>query len=90
LALAMSSHNPFPSYLNSMRSPNEILSDIHLGGAIMWIGGDALMLLLLIPLVVRWLKFETIRTKQIDAELRARLQTRQARRDLPRVARPGE
>jgi cytochrome c oxidase assembly factor CtaG len=69
LALAMSSHNPFPSYLNSMRSPNEILSDIHLGGAIMWIGGDALMLLLLIPLVVRWLKFETIRTKQIDAEL---------------------
>jgi putative copper resistance protein D len=69
LALAMSSHNPFPSYLATMRSPNEILSDIHLGGAIMWIGGDALMLLLLIPLVVRWLKFETIRTRQIDAEL---------------------
>lgn len=69
LALAMSSHNPFPSYLNSMRSPHEILSDIHLGGAIMWIGGDALMLLLLIPLVVRWLKFETARTKEIDAEL---------------------
>lgn len=69
LALAMSSHNPFPAYLNSMRSPHEILNDIHLGGAIMWIGGDALMLLLLIPLVVRWLKFETLRTREIDAEL---------------------
>ena len=69
LALAMSSHNPFPSYLASMRSPNEILSDIHLGGAIMWIGGDALMLLLLIPLVVRWLTYETRRTREIDAEL---------------------
>lgn len=69
LALAMSSHNPFPSYNEMMLSPNQILSDIHLGGAIMWIGGDALMLLLLIPLVVRWLKFETVRTRQIDAEL---------------------
>ena len=69
LALAMSSHNPFPTYSDMMLSPNQILSDIHLGGAIMWIGGDALMLLLLIPLVVRWLKFETVRTRQIDAEL---------------------
>ena len=69
LALAMSSHNPFPAYVQSMRSPVEILNDIHLGGAIMWIGGDALMLLLLIPLVVRWLAFETQRTKEIDAEL---------------------
>jgi putative copper resistance protein D len=69
LALAMSSHNPFPTYAQSMRSPHEILNDIHLGGAIMWIGGDALMLLLLIPLVVRWLAYEAQRTKEIDAEL---------------------
>lgn len=69
LALAMSSHNPFPTYAQSMRSPADILNDIHLGGAIMWIGGDALMLLVLIPLVVRWLTFEAQRTKEIDAEL---------------------
>lgn len=69
LALAMSSHNPFPAYATMMRTPTEILNDIHLGGAIMWIGGDGLMLALLIPLVVRWVKYETRRTKEIDAEL---------------------
>lgn len=74
LALAMSTHNPFPEYLHSspMGSTNAtIISNIHLGGAIMWIGGDALMLLACIPITVVWLKWETIHTRELDAELDA-------------------
>ncbi len=74
LALAMSSHNPFPSY--AMSSPagstsTSILANIHLGGAIMWIGGDALMLLACIPIAVTWVRWETVRTKELDAQLDA-------------------
>jgi len=35
----------------------------------MWIGGDALMLLACIPMVVHWVRWETKNTKSIDAEL---------------------
>jgi cytochrome c oxidase assembly factor CtaG len=47
------------------------LSNIKLGGGIMWIGGDALMLLACIPIAVMWVKWETIRTKELDAILDA-------------------
>lgn len=74
LALAMSSHNPFPGYTQSSplgSSRASILANIHLGGAIMWIGGDALMLLACIPISVTWVRWETVRTKELDAELDA-------------------
>jgi hypothetical protein len=35
----------------------------------MWIGGDALMLLACIPITAAWVKWETQRTKVLDAEL---------------------
>jgi putative membrane protein len=72
LALAMSSHNPFPRYsvMSPMGATNQsILDNIHLGGAVMWIGGDSLMLLACIPLAVSWVRYETRRTKEVDAEL---------------------
>ena len=74
LALAMSSKNPFPGYRHTAplgSTSTSILSNIHLGGAIMWIGGDVLMLLACIPIAVAWVRFETIRTKELDAELDA-------------------
>ena len=74
LALVMSSHNPFPSYAAMAppgSSPGSILDNIHLGGAIMWIGGDALMLLACVPITVAWVKWETVRTKELDDELDA-------------------
>jgi len=74
LALVMSSHNPFPSYLvmaPAGSTERSILANIHLGGAIMWIGGDALMLLACIPIAVAWVKWETVHTKELDAELDA-------------------
>jgi hypothetical protein len=37
----------------------------------MWIGGDALMLLACIPIAVAWVKWETVRTRELDAELDA-------------------
>jgi putative copper resistance protein D len=74
LALVMSSRLPFSSYammapMGSSRS--WILSNVHLGGAIMWIGGDALMLLACIPIAVAWVKWETLRTRELDAQLDA-------------------
>ena len=38
----------------------------------MWIGGDALMLLACIPIAVVWVKWETVRTRELDAELDAK------------------
>jgi putative copper resistance protein D len=72
LALAMSSHNPFPVY-DMYRRPwgMSVLSDVRMGGAIMWIGGDALMLLALIPTVALWVRYEERRTIELDAELDA-------------------
>ena len=69
LALAMQTRNQFSGYEHLGRSPQAVLNDLHLGGAIMWIGGDALMLLALIPITVTWVRYETARTKVIDAEL---------------------
>jgi len=74
LALMMSNHLPFKGYLAMTpmgTSPSEALSNVHLGGAIMWIGGDALMLLACIPVVVQWVRWETRETKRTDAVLDA-------------------
>jgi cytochrome c oxidase assembly factor CtaG len=72
LALVMSSALPFPAYaaMAPTGSTKEwLLSNVHLGGAIMWIGGDALMLLACIPITAAWVRWETQRTKVLDEEL---------------------
>lgn len=72
LALVMTSHNPFPIFAMVPRDWGmSVLEDVHLGGAIMWIGGDALMLLAMIPATVRWVRYEDRRTIELDAELDA-------------------
>ncbi len=74
LALVMSSALPFPAYAAMAPAGSSkawLLSNVHLGGAIMWIGGDALMLLACIPITAAWVKWETARTKEIDEELDA-------------------
>ncbi len=74
LALVMASSVPFPAYASMApagSTPAWLLANVHLGGAIMWIGGDALMLLACIPITAAWVKWETARTKEIDAELDA-------------------
>jgi putative copper resistance protein D len=72
LALAMSSHNPFPVYDTVRRTWGpSVLTDVHTGGAIMWIGGDLLMLLAMIPAAVLWVRYEDAKTKELDARLDA-------------------
>jgi len=72
LALAMTAYNPFPAYLHTAptgSNASSILTNIHLGGAIMWIGGDGLMLLACIPIAIAWVRWETVRTRELDREL---------------------
>lgn len=45
VVLLMAPHSPFPAYE---------VSDVHLGGALMWAGGDGLMMLLLVALAGWW------------------------------------
>jgi putative copper resistance protein D len=72
LALDMTSHNPFPVYdvVHRPWGPT-VLADVHLGGAIMWIGGDFLMLLAMIPATVLWVRYEDQKTKELDTRLDA-------------------
>jgi putative copper resistance protein D len=74
LAIVMSNHQPIPSYAQMAPTGTSAawqLGNVHLGGAIMWIGGDALMLLACIPIVLIWVRWETLRTRELDAELDA-------------------
>ena len=74
LALAMETYNPFPRYaVMAPAGVNHawILNQVHLGGAIMWIGGDALMLVACAPIAVAWVRFENARTRELDRELDA-------------------
>ena len=74
LVLSMSSRVPFSNYAAMAPRGSSAawrLSNIKLGGAIMWIGGDALMLLACIPIAIMWVKWETIRTRELDAILDA-------------------
>ncbi len=74
LALVSSTSVPFSAYRSVAPSDAThawLLGNVHLGGAIMWIGGDALMLLACIPVTVAWVKWETVRTRELDAVLDA-------------------
>jgi putative copper resistance protein D len=72
LALVMTKQEPFSAYASMPRhwGPS-LIDDIHLGGAIMWVGGDLLMLFVLIPVAIAWLRYEDRKTKEIDAQLDA-------------------
>lgn len=72
LALTMMRENPFPAY-DAMRMDwmPRTIDDIHLGGAMMWIVGDLLMMAVLIPVAVLWLRYDAERTRELDAKLDA-------------------
>lgn len=72
LALVMSTHEIFPAYTAMHRTwGGPILIDLKTGGAIMWIGGDALMLGAMIPVAVQWMRDEDAKSVTVDAELDA-------------------
>ena len=72
LSLAGSAHEIFPAYLSTHRAwgPSYV-DDLHIGGSIMWVVGDTLMLWPMIPVALRWMHLEERKAERIDRELDA-------------------
>jgi cytochrome c oxidase assembly factor CtaG len=70
LTLVSTNHEIFPAFtaLHRTWGPS-LVTDLHIGGAIMWVGGDTLMIVGLIPIVVQWVRSEEERARRIDALL---------------------
>ncbi|HXW38330.1 MAG TPA: cytochrome c oxidase assembly protein, partial [Acidimicrobiales bacterium] len=70
LTLASTSHEVFSAYTAQHRSwgPSPVL-DLHIGGDIMWVGGDMLMFLGMAPVAVLWVRHEEQRALELDRQL---------------------
>jgi putative copper resistance protein D len=72
LSLAGATHELFPAYLATHRTWGpSLVVDLHVGGDIMWVVGDTLMLWPMIPVALRWMHMEERKAVRIDAELDA-------------------
>jgi cytochrome c oxidase assembly factor CtaG len=71
--LAGSAREMFPAYLATHRTwgPSYV-NDLHIGGSIMWVVGDTLMLWPMIPVAIRWMHMEERKAARIDRQLDAR------------------
>jgi cytochrome c oxidase assembly factor CtaG len=71
LSLDQAVHEMFPAYLaiHPTWSQARLTNDLHIGGVIMWVGGDTLMLWPMIPVALRWLHLEERRAVRVDKEL---------------------
>ena len=72
LSLAGATKEMFPAYLATHRvwGPTYV-NDLHIGGSIMWVVGDTLMLWPMIPVALRWMHVEERKAERIDRELDA-------------------
>jgi putative copper resistance protein D len=72
VSLNGATHELFPAFLATHRNWGPgLLQDLHLGGVIMWVGGDTLMLWPMVPVALRWMHLEERRGVRSDAELDA-------------------
>jgi cytochrome c oxidase assembly factor CtaG len=72
LTLSSETSEIFPAFTAEHRTWGpSLVTDLHVGGAIMWVGGDILMMLALIPVVVEWVRREERRATRFDRELAA-------------------
>jgi putative copper resistance protein D len=72
LSLDQATHELFPAYLSMHRTWGpSLVQDLHLGGVIMWVGGDTLMLWPMIPVALRWLHLDERKAVRIDRVLDA-------------------
>jgi putative copper resistance protein D len=72
LSLDSAVHEMFPAYLALHRNWGpSLVDDLHIGGVIMWVGGDTLMLWPMIPVALRWMHLEERRAVRVDRELDA-------------------
>jgi cytochrome c oxidase assembly factor CtaG len=70
LSLAGESHEIFPAYFATHRTwgPSYV-TDLHVGGDIMWVVGDTLMLWPMIPVALRWMHMDERKAERLDREL---------------------
>ena len=72
LSLDNETHEIFTYYLTMHRGWGpSLLTDLHIGGVIMWVGGDTLMMAALIPVAIQWMHQEERRGVRSDRELDA-------------------
>ena len=73
LSLDQAVHEMFPAYLavHPTWSQGRLTNDLHIGGVLMWVAGDTLMLWPMIPVALRWLHLEERRAERVDKELDA-------------------
>ena len=72
LSLVQERHEIFPVYTAMHRTWGpSLVTDLHLGGTIMWVGGDSLMTLAMIPVAIGWMRYEDRRAVRTDRELDA-------------------
>jgi cytochrome c oxidase assembly factor CtaG len=72
LALDQAHRELFPAYLAFHRTWGpSLVEDLHIGGVIMWVGGDTLMVLPMIPVAIGWMHLEERRATRADREYEA-------------------
>jgi putative copper resistance protein D len=77
LWLAYATHELFPAYVTVHRGWGpSLITDLHAGGVIVWVGGDTLMFLPIIPIALQWLHSEERRAQRSDRQLDAMLPDR--------------
>jgi putative copper resistance protein D len=72
LSLDQQVHELFPAYLSFHRTwgPSPV-DDLHIGGVLMWVAGDTLMLWPMIPVARSWMHLEERKAVRIDRQLDA-------------------
>jgi cytochrome c oxidase assembly factor CtaG len=72
LSLDSESREIFPAFTAMHRTWGpSLVMDLHVGGVIMWVGGDSLMMVALIPVVIQWVRIEERRATRVDREFDA-------------------
>jgi putative copper resistance protein D len=72
LTLDSETHEIFPAFAAEHRTWGpSLVMDLHLGGVIMWVGGDVLMTAAIVPIIVAWLRREERRARSFDRQLEA-------------------
>ncbi len=72
LSLDQEVHEIFPAYLAFHRTWGpSLVDDLHIGGVLMWVAGDTLMLWPMIPVALSWMHLEERKAARIDRELDA-------------------
>lgn len=76
VVLLQATHSPFPAYASAQPSwgPGP-LADVHGAGAVMWIGGDGLMFVMMIAVAARWLTDRSPEAARAGAFLEAARQS---------------